>query len=65
MTFRYCGRGRCRTLIDACAGDEVGVLTVEMNDPHGYGRIVREGGKVVRNVEERDASSAEKSNHGN
>jgi bifunctional UDP-N-acetylglucosamine pyrophosphorylase/glucosamine-1-phosphate N-acetyltransferase len=47
-------------LVDACASNEVGVLTVEMDDPHGYGRIVRERGEVVRNVEERDASSAEK-----
>ncbi len=29
-------------------------------DPYGYGRLVREGGRVVRVVEERDASEAER-----
>ena len=36
------------------------LLTVELAEPKGYGRIVREGGKVVRIVEEKDASAAEK-----
>lgn len=49
-----------KNLLDACGDGEVGVLTVDMDDPFGYGRIVRQDGKVVRNVEERDASSAEK-----
>ena len=49
-----------RRLVDHCEGDAVGVLTVEMDDPFGYGRIVRENGLVVRNVEERDASDDEK-----
>ncbi|MEA3193073.1 MAG: bifunctional UDP-N-acetylglucosamine pyrophosphorylase / glucosamine-phosphate N-acetyltransferase [Betaproteobacteria bacterium] len=38
----------------------VGLLTVELPDPKGYGRIVREGGKVTRIVEEKDAAPAEK-----
>ena len=49
-----------RRLIDSCEGDTVGVLTVQMDDPYGYGRIVRENGVVVRNVEERDANDDEK-----
>jgi bifunctional UDP-N-acetylglucosamine pyrophosphorylase/glucosamine-1-phosphate N-acetyltransferase len=36
------------------------LLTVELADPKGYGRILREGGKVSRIVEEKDASPAEK-----
>lgn len=47
-------------LFDGCGQNDVGVLTVDMDDPFGYGRIVRENGSVVRNVEERDADSDEK-----
>ena len=37
------------------------VLTAELNDPYGYGRIVRDSsGKISRIVEERDASGAER-----
>ena len=50
-----------RNLLDACGENEVGVLTVDMSDPTGYGRIVRDNGEVVRSVEERDASDDEKS----
>jgi bifunctional UDP-N-acetylglucosamine pyrophosphorylase/glucosamine-1-phosphate N-acetyltransferase len=39
----------------AVAGDGVAVLTVELPDPAGYGRIVRRDGRVVRIVEEKDA----------
>ena len=46
-------------LSDATGDDECAVLTVEMADPTGYGRIVRENGKVVRNVEQKDATEAE------
>jgi bifunctional UDP-N-acetylglucosamine pyrophosphorylase/glucosamine-1-phosphate N-acetyltransferase len=37
------------------------VLTAELDDPYGYGRIVRdEAGRISRIVEERDASSEER-----
>jgi bifunctional UDP-N-acetylglucosamine pyrophosphorylase/glucosamine-1-phosphate N-acetyltransferase len=37
------------------------VLTVEMDDPYGYGRVVRDrDGRVARIVEERDASGEER-----
>lgn len=37
------------------------VLTAELEDPYGYGRIVRDrSGKIVRIVEERDASGEER-----
>ena len=35
------------------------LMTVTLNDPSGYGRIVRENGQVVRIVEQKDASEAE------
>jgi len=43
------------------AGDGgLGLLTVELDDPKGYGRIVREGGRVKRIVEQKDATTAER-----
>jgi len=42
------------------AGDGVAMLSVELDDPTGYGRVVREGGLVARIVEERDATPAER-----
>ena len=36
------------------------VLTAVVDDPHGYGRIVRSGEQIARIVEERDATSAER-----
>ncbi|MDO5069346.1 MAG: bifunctional UDP-N-acetylglucosamine diphosphorylase/glucosamine-1-phosphate N-acetyltransferase GlmU [Neisseria zoodegmatis] len=42
------------------AGNEVGLLTDVLDDPTGYGRIIREGGKVVAIVEEKDADAAQK-----
>ncbi len=44
----------------ACAGQgDLGILTVDMPDPSGYGRIVRENGRIVRIVEQKDASADE------
>jgi bifunctional UDP-N-acetylglucosamine pyrophosphorylase/glucosamine-1-phosphate N-acetyltransferase len=36
------------------------VLTANVDQPHGYGRIVRLEGRIVRIVEEKDASPAER-----
>jgi bifunctional UDP-N-acetylglucosamine pyrophosphorylase/glucosamine-1-phosphate N-acetyltransferase len=44
----------------AAAGGGLGVLTVVLDDPRGYGRIVRERERIVRIVEEKDASAAER-----
>ena len=38
------------------AGEGVGLLTVELDDPDGYGRILRSRGKVTRIVEHKDAT---------
>jgi bifunctional UDP-N-acetylglucosamine pyrophosphorylase/glucosamine-1-phosphate N-acetyltransferase len=38
----------------------VTLLTVHQPDPRGYGRIVRQGGEVLRIVEEKDASAQER-----
>ena len=49
-----------RALIEASAGG-LALLTQELQDPKGYGRIVRDGqGRVARIVEEKDASAAER-----
>ena len=49
-----------KRLIDA-AGDGVAVLTTELDDPSGYGRIVRDAaGRVERIVEHKDAADAER-----
>jgi bifunctional UDP-N-acetylglucosamine pyrophosphorylase/glucosamine-1-phosphate N-acetyltransferase len=47
----------------AAARGGLALLTMDLAQPQGYGRIVREGGKVKRIVEEKDASTAEKAIH--
>ena len=42
------------------AGQGVGLLTVEPDDPEGYGRIVRSRGRVTRIVEEKDATGKQR-----
>ncbi|MDY0107929.1 MAG: bifunctional UDP-N-acetylglucosamine diphosphorylase/glucosamine-1-phosphate N-acetyltransferase GlmU, partial [Giesbergeria sp.] len=50
-----------RALVDACAGERLALLTVELADPTGYGRIVRDGQGAVRGiVEHKDASEAQR-----
>lgn len=49
-----------RRLVEAAGTDKLGILTVEQANPFGLGRIVREDGKIVRIVEEKDASEAER-----
>ena len=46
-------------LLDQCPESEVGVLTVDLDEPYGYGRIVRDGDAVVRIVEQKDATTDE------
>ncbi len=50
-----------RPLIETAAGDALAVLTARVNDPHGYGRILRgESGEIERIIEERDAGEPER-----
>jgi bifunctional UDP-N-acetylglucosamine pyrophosphorylase/glucosamine-1-phosphate N-acetyltransferase len=49
-----------RRLIDVCSSGDAAVLTVNMDDPFGYGRIIRENGKVVGSIEEKDATETER-----
>jgi bifunctional UDP-N-acetylglucosamine pyrophosphorylase/glucosamine-1-phosphate N-acetyltransferase len=53
---------RAETLerLRAAARGGMALLTLDLPDPKGYGRVLREGGKVSRIVEEKDASSKEK-----
>ncbi len=61
-----------RALIEACGGTRLALLTVELDDPSGYGRIVRgdpagraakEGGRVQGIREHKDANPTERLIH--
>jgi bifunctional UDP-N-acetylglucosamine pyrophosphorylase/glucosamine-1-phosphate N-acetyltransferase len=48
-------------LVHEARESDLGILTAMLDDPTGYGRIVRDGrGRVVRIVEQQDASEAER-----
>jgi bifunctional UDP-N-acetylglucosamine pyrophosphorylase/glucosamine-1-phosphate N-acetyltransferase len=48
-----------QALVAEAGAGRLGVLTVEMADPTGYGRIVRDAaGRIVRIVEQKDATDA-------
>jgi len=50
-----------KALIEAArASKGLAILTVNLDDPTGYGRIVREGDRITRIVEHKDASAAER-----
>jgi bifunctional UDP-N-acetylglucosamine pyrophosphorylase/glucosamine-1-phosphate N-acetyltransferase len=51
-----------KRLISTAGEKTIGLLTVELADPSGYGRIVRDGetGEVVAIVEEKDATAAQR-----
>ncbi len=46
-------------LIDVAGNNKLAILTAVMADPTGLGRIIREDGKIVRIVEQKDATAAE------
>jgi bifunctional UDP-N-acetylglucosamine pyrophosphorylase/glucosamine-1-phosphate N-acetyltransferase len=51
-----------RDTVAAAGGGSVALITVQVEDPRGYGRILRgPGGQVVGIVEDRDASDSERS----
>ncbi|MEW6703380.1 MAG: bifunctional UDP-N-acetylglucosamine diphosphorylase/glucosamine-1-phosphate N-acetyltransferase GlmU [Pseudomonadota bacterium] len=46
-----------RALVQACGGEKLALLTIELDDPSGYGRIVRDAaGAVLGIVEHKDAT---------
>jgi bifunctional UDP-N-acetylglucosamine pyrophosphorylase/glucosamine-1-phosphate N-acetyltransferase len=47
-------------LLTASAGERLALLTVELADPGGYGRIVRSGDSVLAIVEQKDATPAQR-----
>jgi bifunctional UDP-N-acetylglucosamine pyrophosphorylase/glucosamine-1-phosphate N-acetyltransferase len=49
-----------QALVQACGGERLALLTVDMADPSGYGRIVREGEAVRAIVEHKDATEAQR-----
>jgi len=52
-----------RALVAACAGTRLALLTIELPDATGYGRIVRDaaaGGRILGIVEHKDASEAQR-----
>jgi bifunctional UDP-N-acetylglucosamine pyrophosphorylase/glucosamine-1-phosphate N-acetyltransferase len=51
--------GTLSRLLDETGSDELAILSVDMDDPSGYGRIVRAGDAVTGIVEQKDASAAE------
>ena len=48
-----------QTLVDKAGNEKLAVLTVDLEDPAGYGRIVRADKRIVRIVEQKDATPAQ------
>jgi bifunctional UDP-N-acetylglucosamine pyrophosphorylase / glucosamine-1-phosphate N-acetyltransferase len=49
-----------KPIVEAARAGQLALLAVELEDPAGYGRIIRDGdGRVIRIVEQKDASPAE------
>jgi bifunctional UDP-N-acetylglucosamine pyrophosphorylase / glucosamine-1-phosphate N-acetyltransferase len=53
-------RHSLQELLDRAGHEKLAVLTVELENPTGYGRIVRQHGNIVGIVEQKDASEAER-----
>ena len=49
-----------RRLLERAGSDKLGILTIAMADPTGYGRIVRKNDQIARIVEQKDANDEEK-----
>lgn len=47
-------------LIAAAGGDKLALLTIDFDNPAGYGRVVRSGDTVTAIVEQKDANEAQK-----
>jgi bifunctional UDP-N-acetylglucosamine pyrophosphorylase/glucosamine-1-phosphate N-acetyltransferase len=49
-----------QALMNAAGKDKLVILTAQMSDPTGLGRIIREDGKIRRIVEQKDANAEER-----
>ena len=49
-----------QALIEVCAGKHLALLTIDLADPTGYGRVVRAGDAVQAIVEHKDASAEQR-----
>ena len=49
-----------RALVELCGGERLALLTVDMPDPAGYGRIIRSGAEVRAIVEHKDADEQQR-----
>jgi bifunctional UDP-N-acetylglucosamine pyrophosphorylase/glucosamine-1-phosphate N-acetyltransferase len=49
-----------RKLIDGCAGQRLDLLSIELPDASGYGRVIRNGDAVLGIVEHKDASASQR-----
>jgi bifunctional UDP-N-acetylglucosamine pyrophosphorylase / glucosamine-1-phosphate N-acetyltransferase len=47
-------------LVAAAGNDKLAILTVDLADPDGYGRMVRKDGKIVGIVEQKDATAQQR-----
>ncbi|MBI5922887.1 MAG: bifunctional UDP-N-acetylglucosamine diphosphorylase/glucosamine-1-phosphate N-acetyltransferase GlmU [Betaproteobacteria bacterium] len=50
-----------RRLLEQAGKGALALLTAQLDNPHGYGRIVRNAGAIVRIVEEKDTTATERS----
>ncbi|HJV88402.1 MAG TPA: bifunctional UDP-N-acetylglucosamine diphosphorylase/glucosamine-1-phosphate N-acetyltransferase GlmU [Noviherbaspirillum sp.] len=53
-------RNSLQQLLDSAGSNKLAVLTVELENPTGYGRIVRRQGNIVGIVEQKDATETER-----
>ncbi|MCF0234154.1 MAG: bifunctional UDP-N-acetylglucosamine diphosphorylase/glucosamine-1-phosphate N-acetyltransferase GlmU [Thermoguttaceae bacterium] len=52
--------GTLSSLVKAASDGSLAVLTLEIANPYGYGRIVRKAGKIIGIVEEKDATDLQR-----
>ena len=53
------GQASLSRLLEAAGANKLGILTAELDDPTGYGRIIRDNGQINRIVEQKDGNSVE------
>jgi bifunctional UDP-N-acetylglucosamine pyrophosphorylase / glucosamine-1-phosphate N-acetyltransferase len=53
-------RDSLQQLLDSAGQDKLAILTVKLDNPTGYGRIVRENGAIIGIVEQKDATEAQR-----